>query len=279
MDAKKRFSFAAVNVILGQLLSMLLTGSGLANQALATEYHFAYPAFQSAICYMLLALIYGCYFAVTMSRCKYLCRKSTVKQEYNENDSHSTNSIPSSIGLICGDSAVKLYIPYYALTALIDFEANFLLILSFSSGITLSHVILLNCLTTPTAMLLERFAFKRVPSSKQLIGIAVCLCGVILLFVWDCIYGHSNEGSSSSIMGYIYAALGSILYGFSNVSQEVLVRRFGVNIFVFMIGCFGCVFAFIQSAALSELSHLGSFHGTTSGLNFVHCLFIYPIVL
>ena len=126
----------------------------------------------------------------------------------------------------------------YALVALTDVEANFLVVKAYTLGASITSVMLLDCFTIPCVMLLSRLFLRTRYHALHGWGVALCVVGLAGLVVSDVVSstssgasdgGDGSSGSSSSLSGDMCCLLGAALYAVSNVAQEVLVTCYGAT--------------------------------------------------
>ena len=166
--------------------------------------------------------------------------------------------------------SIKLQRPVwnYVVLALIDVEANAITMLAFKYT-TLTSVSLFDALAIPSAMILSRSFLGRKYTTIHLLGVTASMVGVILNVFQD--YessdGTTNNDSDNNnntataatdtddelyphkLRGDLFAILGGIMYGISNVLVEMTVRTNGRNTteYLGMLGACGFIIAFIQS--------------------------------
>jgi hypothetical protein len=135
----------------------------------------------------------------------------------------------------------------YALVAVSDVEANFLLVKAFGAGATITSVMLLDCATIPFVLILSycflakvvsrvrracmrdssdaRIPFLCQYSRVHMAGACMCVVGLSLLVESD-ILSKNAAGGSSSMLGDVLVILGSASYSLSNVAQEAVVKHY-----------------------------------------------------
>jgi len=138
----------------------------------------------------------------------------------------------------------------YALLALVDVEANFLIVkaLQYTS---LTSVSLLDCASVPAAMLLSRRAYSR----RQLASACVVLLGLAALLASDALC-HADGGRPAShpLLGDALTVLAASLYACSNVLQERLLAASPRCEVLASLGGLGAVLAGVQCLALERVS-------------------------
>lgn len=213
-------------LLLGQLISVLVASTGVFSTLLADD-GVQIPTTQSLLNYVLLA-------------CNLLVR---------------------SAKLGCARTwALQVPAWRYALVALADVEANFLVVKAYSQT-TITSIMLIDCWTIPCSMLLSWLFLQRRYSKRHLLGVIVCVVGLAGLVVSDWQRAQEAEaeaGSNASsapqnpVLGDLLCFAGATLYAVSNVAQESLVKRHDRVEFLGMLGLFGSVFNAVQLAVLER---------------------------
>ncbi|XP_019623405.1 PREDICTED: LOW QUALITY PROTEIN: solute carrier family 35 member F2-like [Branchiostoma belcheri] len=241
-------------VLLGQTLSLLICGTSVTSTLLEAKYKVSTPTAQSFLNYILLALV----FSIP------LVRRS-------------------------GDDNIKVVMKQrwwkYVIVALIDVEANYLVVKAYQYT-TLTSIQLLDCVTIPVVLVLSWIFLHSRFKWVHYGGIAVCLLGVGSLVGADLLSGRDHVGGTDKLLGDMLCLLGAALYGVSNVAEEYVVRHFTRVEFLGMLGIFGSVICGLQLAIL-ERHELATIQWTWQvGLLFVGfavCLFalytIFPTVI
>ncbi|XP_028759827.1 solute carrier family 35 member F1-like [Neltuma alba] len=204
---------------LGQFLSLLITATGFASSELAKKGIDA-PTSQSFLNYVLLAIVYGS---------TALYRRQPLK--------------------------AKWY--YYVLLALVDVEGNFLVVKAYQYT-SLTSVMLLDCWSIPSVMLLTWLFLKTKYRFKKITGVIVCVAGLVLVVFSD-VHAGDRAGGSNPRKGDILVIAGATLYAISNVSEEFLVKNADRVELMAMLGTFGGIISAIQISVL-ERSELKSIH-------------------
>ena len=209
-------------LVFGQVLSLLITGTGIFSTILADTYHVEVPTTQSFLNYFLLSLF-----------CLVLWRKGTLKQ-----------TLQDRYG-------------WYLLFAFIDVEANYLVVKAYQYT-TITSVMLLDCFTIPSSVVLSYYFLGTYFTITQLLGSAICIGGLVTLVVADIAIANNEDGSEPAnvISGDLFVLAGSFLYACSNVGQEYTVRQRSRIEYLACIGLFGTLLSGFQLGILehSELS-------------------------
>ncbi|RKP21303.1 DUF914-domain-containing protein, partial [Rozella allomycis CSF55] len=129
------------------------------------------------------------------------------------------------------------------LNAIIDLEANFLIVTSFEYA-SVTSIVLANSMTVPFAMIMSTKYRK-----QHFIGVIFCLLGLIFLIVQT--NQPANDLQSSSYMkGMLLAVGGAFLYALANTVQEYLLNYVGSYEYLGLLSAFGLIFGISQSFAL-----------------------------
>ena len=164
----------------------------------------------------------------------------------------------------------------YAILAVIDLEANYCVTKAYQCT-DFTSIMLLDCMTIPTAFLLSKAFLKAKFRATHYIGIGLCLVGISLIVVSDSAFPPTNYSTVSHVsvtslpvinmttalpmppfclhtkaVGDVLCIAGSVLYGMSNVAEEKLVKSSAVLEFIGLLGAWGFFFSIIQIAALER---------------------------
>jgi len=167
---------------------------------------------------------------------------------------------------------------WYVFAAILDVEANFLVLLAYNYT-TITSVMLLDCFTIPVAMLLSYLFLGCRYNYMHILGTTICLLGLTCIVINDSVGATNDDAPSGSnpVLGDILCLCGAVLYASSNVLQEHLVKFHDREEFLGYLGCFGFCIAVIQCLGM-ELNAMKKAHyspkviGAMSG--FVICLFL-----
>ncbi|KAH6809186.1 solute carrier family 35 protein [Perilla frutescens var. frutescens] len=211
-----------VGLGLGQLLSLLVTSTGFSSSELAKKGINA-PTSQSFLNYVLLALVYGSIM---------LYRRQSLK--------------------------AKWY--YYILLGVVDVEANFLVVKAYQYT-SITSVMLLDCWTIPCVLFLTWFFLKTKYRFKKLVGVVICVAGLVMVVFSD-VHSADRSSGSNPIKGDLLVIAGATLYGVSNVSEEYFVKNADRVELMAFLGLFGAIISACQICIL-ERDELKSIHWTT----------------
>ncbi|KAK9159467.1 hypothetical protein Syun_005808 [Stephania yunnanensis] len=210
---------------LGQFISLLNTSTGFSSSELARKGINA-PTSQSLANYVLLAIVYGSIL---------IYRRAKLK--------------------------AKWY--YYLLLALVDVEANFLVVKAYQYT-SLTSVMLLDCWTIPSVIFLTWFFLKEKYRYRRLLGVAVCVAGLVTVVFSD-VHSKDRAGGKNPIKGDLIVVAGATLYAVSNVSEEFLVKSAERVELMAMLGLFGAIISGCQISIL-ERKELQSIRWSTGAV-------------
>lgn len=204
---------------LGQFLSLLITSTGFSSSELARRGINA-PTSQSFLNYVFLAIVYGSIM---------LYRKQALK--------------------------AKWY--YYAILSLVDVEANFLVVKAYQYT-SITSVMLLDCWSIPSVMVLTWFFLSTKYRFKKIAGVVVCVAGLVMVVFSD-VHTGDRSGGSNPRKGDALVIAGATLYAISNVSEEFLVKNADRVELMSLLGFFGAIISAIQISIL-ERNEVKSIH-------------------
>jgi drug/metabolite transporter (DMT)-like permease len=169
--------------------------------------------------------------------------------------------------------SIKMYACYLG-AAFIDVEANFLIIQAYNYT-SITSIMLLDCFTIPCAMGLSYLFLGYRFNHWHLIGVLLCISGLICIFISDSLSEEEINGSFQ-FYGDFLALFGSSLYAVSNVSQEYLVKYYDRDEYLGYVGSFGAAISFVQMMVLDYKHMKKTVFSSTIILSicgFVSCLF------
>uniref|UniRef100_A0A914X0A6 Solute carrier family 35 member F1 n=1 Tax=Plectus sambesii TaxID=2011161 RepID=A0A914X0A6_9BILA len=211
----KKCRRTVVSLLLGQVLSICLCGTGVSSQFLSSD-GVNTPTSQTFINYFFLCFVYG-----TLLSCK-----------SGEN------------GLL---TVFRKRGWQYFLLALFDVEANFLLVYAYQYT-NLTSIQLLDCFTIPVVLVLSWMFLSVRYLISHIIGVVICLIGIACLIWADVLEGKSDNEASDRVKGDILCLSGALLYGLSNTAEEFFVKQHNRIEYLGMIGLFGSFISGIQLA-------------------------------
>ena len=144
---------------------------------------------------------------------------------------------------------------HYLIAAVVDVEANFVIVTAFRYT-SVTSIMLLDCFTIPTIMLISKFYMGYGYNKLHYLGITIAIIGVGLTVLSDYLYtddsGYPTQLFADRIWGDLLTLLSCILYAISNLMQENLVKKNGRAEFLMMLGIFGTVISVIQVSFLER---------------------------
>jgi drug/metabolite transporter (DMT)-like permease len=262
-------------LIQGQWISVLIAGTGIFATILSdTHPSTSFPLLMSSCNYLLLA---------TYMVRKYILRKPGERKSVTEpkgevEDGMSRSSHSTSSTLDEEPNLPDSMIYWYIFAAVLDVEANYLVILAYNYT-TITSVMLLDCFTIPCAMVLSYLFLGCRYNYMHILGTAICLLGLACIVINDSAMVGDDDAAAGSnpVLGDVLCLCGAVLYASSNVLQEHLVKFHDREQFLGHLGCFGFAIAAVQ-CAIVDLPRMRRAHftgkvvGATSG--FVVCLFL-----
>lgn len=261
LDLIKGWFTPTVRAILqGQFISILIAGTGIFATLLSDSHPNAnFPFFMNFLNYFLLSF--------------FLARRCERKKE--EVVAITFVSFPDDPYESVGGQAAppKAQKWWYFIAAILDVEANYLVLLAYNYT-TITSVMLLDCFTIPCAMIFSYLFLGCRYTPRHYLGAVICLSGLICIVIDDSISG-GGEAGSNPVVGDLLCLCGAVLYAASNVFQESLVKYYDRDDFRGHLGVFGMLIAGIQCLALDLPSMMRANYNVTvvlSILGFVGCL-------
>lgn len=171
----------------------------------------------------------------------------------NENDENNNDNInvsnDNSNGINNNDDDSndnRPHMIWYIISAILDVEANFLVILAYNYT-SITSVMLLDCFTIPCAMFFSYICLGCTYRYKHIIGIIICLFGLSCIIINDSLQPQQQQQQvDNPVLGDILCLCGAILYAASNILQEFLVKFHNREEYLGKLGIFGIIIAFIQ---------------------------------
>ncbi|KAI6654833.1 hypothetical protein LOD99_2712 [Oopsacas minuta] len=213
-----------IGIVLGQVLSLLKSGSSVFSQILQSSPPGPFHAPNSQ--YFLVNFIITLIFTINLARKPKLFTKALLYR-----------------GI--------LYLPI----AILDIEAAYLILLSFQYT-TLTSVNLMQSFVIVCTAIFSVVFLSISYTIQHLMGIAFAIIGiVVLLFVdvnGDNPYGVLIGTSDRRLIGDGLVLLASLFYGITNTSSEVLCRKYGVAEFLGIHQLFSAIILGIQVCILER---------------------------
>jgi solute carrier family 35, member F1/2 len=226
----QRIIHKSSTIIRGQMISVLISGTGIFATFLSNTKPTStnFPTLMSLFNYSLLStyILRICF------------RKSSLLLSKPSDVPDKSNSMQPS--------HTSLY--WYALAAVLDVEANYLVILAYNYT-TITSVMLLDCFTIPSSMILSYFFLSYQYTYKHIIGATICILGLMTIVATDIII-NSPTSPPNAFLGDVFCLVGSLLYATSNVMQEYLVKSQNREEYLAWLGIFGSIVALIQCMAV-----------------------------
>lgn len=237
----------------GQLISVLIAGTGVfATFLSSTTPTSNIPTLMNLINYILLSTF---------------VLKRYVSKRYNNSTLDQKAAIDDDI------PRKPLY--WYMFAALLDMEANFLVILAYNYT-SVTSIMLLDCFTIPSSIILSRLFLSYQYSYKHVLGATVCILGLVVIVITD-VYTNNSDSPANALLGDVYCLVGSFLYACSNVLQEYMVKSHNREEYLGLLGSFGSVIALVQ-CFLVDYSNIRASHFSASTIcyliGFNTCLFL-----
>ncbi|XP_055331322.1 solute carrier family 35 member F1-like [Paramacrobiotus metropolitanus] len=206
--------------VLGQVCSIFVCGSAVTSTWLTTKKNVNCPTAQSFLNYVLIGLVYS------------ICLRCQSK----------------------GDElleALRRRWWKYLILAVIDVEANYLMVKAYQYT-TLTSVQLLDCSIIPIVLILSCVVLRYRFHCSHYIGVLFCVGGAVCMVLGDVLVKKSEKEAENRLIGDLMVFGGSVLYAFSNVSEEYIVKKYSRLEFLSMLGIFGSVVNGIQLVALER---------------------------
>ena len=265
-------------VAFGQLLSLTLAAGGAAQATLHFQCGLSAPAFSSALFYcLLIPFLIPLYLKGRRMRDPIYGITDAVMGDASSVAGHQW----TAPHWFCGVVPLELSPWKYCFLAFLDVQGNYLTVLAYRYT-ALTSVALFDALAIPSAMVLSRIFLRRQHTAVHLVGVLMCMSGVIYNAMAD--YESDleakdvdrHDGSKRyphKITGDLMAILGGLVFGANDVLAEAFVRRTGgAAEFLGMLGLFAALISFAQ-ALLLERSDVADFFRseTASSLDDEQC--------
>ncbi|CAG8592372.1 33523_t:CDS:2 [Racocetra persica] len=222
---KSKFSFLFTKefgsiFLLGQFLSLCITGAIVLVTVLTLNYNTSLPATLSFLIYTTLAFIYT---PITIYK----------------------NGIRAYLGII------KVRGWKYLLLSIVDLEANYFGIKAYAYTSILSTV-LLDAWAIPVCVILSIFFLHVKYHWSQYLGIVICMAGIGVLIEADFQSGKDMYYALDPIKGDIFCLISATFYGISNVAEEYYVRKRPTYEVLGQMGLWGMIMGGIQVVTLER---------------------------
>ncbi|KIY43763.1 DUF914-domain-containing protein [Fistulina hepatica ATCC 64428] len=153
----------------------------------------------------------------------------------------------------------------YIILAACDVEGNFMVVKAYQYTDLLSCM-MLDAWATPSCMFFAWMYMRTRYHWTQILGVLVCVGGLGMLVTSDVIT-DKNWTATDRGKGDAFMIAGATLYGFTNSTEEFLVRRRPLYEVVGSLGLFGVIICGCQAAGLEHKSiPLATWNGSIAGL-------------
>ena len=176
-------------------------------------------------------------FPTFMSFCNYVLLSFYIMKRFIRNGSGG-----STTTLALRDVKLSNSLMFYFFAAILDVEANFLVITAYNYT-SITSIMLLDCFTIPSSMVLSMYFLRAKYQVRHIGGILICLSGLGCIVASDI---RRDGEMSNAIVGDILCLFGSFLYACSNVLQEKVVKSQDREEYVGMLGVCGSCIALVQ---------------------------------
>lgn len=274
-------SFRTLSILRGQLISCFIAGTGFFATFLSSATPNAnFPQFMNTCNYILLS---GYFWRRYYKESSFLARTqqhdllatSSVSKSLTDDEE---SKVEDGVNTTRTDGHINFL--WYILAAALDVEGNYLFIKAYDYT-SITSIMLLDCFTIPSAMLLSYLFLNITYKPIHLLGIAICISGLVCIVISD--LGEVSSTSSSfqsaaknQVLGDLMCIAGSVLYASSNVLQEKLVKNGKREVYMGNVGMCGIVIAGIQFCFLDLPRMSPATFNTRNVLSmsgFVACLF------
>ncbi|KAK7466467.1 hypothetical protein VKT23_005188 [Stygiomarasmius scandens] len=153
----------------------------------------------------------------------------------------------------------------YFFLAACDVEGNFMVVKAYNYTDLLSCM-LLDAWAIPVCLFFSWVYMRTKYHWTQLLGVFICILGLGLLVTAD-VVTEKNWSPLDRGKGDGFMVAGATLYGFTNATEEFLVRKRPLYEVVGQLGMWGFMICAIQAAGLEHADmHTASWNGGTVGL-------------
>lgn len=241
-------------LLAGQLLSFFISGSGAVSSTLAKDCKINSPTAQTISFYIFLS-----FYLVSVRRGQQridataaTINDAGTQGDQAPSDSEDAEALTHRLPL----TKLRLKAPWYIyfVIAFLDVEANYLTYVAFQYT-NFTSVTLIRAMSIPSCMVLSRVILKTEYGRRHMLGILICLAGLVLSLYADA-RGDDNGGGGADprknqlILGDVIALVGAILSGMGDTLNETCVKKFSVTEYLGMLGTFGALVSAVQIAVL-----------------------------
>ncbi|KAG5530940.1 hypothetical protein RHGRI_025774 [Rhododendron griersonianum] len=154
---------------------------------------------------------------------------------------------------------------------------------------SITSIMLLDCWSIPSVIFLTWFFLKTKYRLRKAIGVAICVVGLVVVVFSD-VHAKDRSGGSNPLKGDLLVIAGSTLYAISNVSEEFFVKSADRVELMAMLGYFGAIISACQInpyRSILERNELKSIHWSAGAvfpfIGFAVAMFLFysgvPILL
>jgi len=226
-----------LSIALGQLISILIAGTGIFTTELVIR-GISFPTTQNAPNYLLL-----CFFIIPLLKNKGGYENSFWK---------------------------------YAILGLIDVEANYLITLAYQFS-PITSVMLLDCFTIPSVMIISKVFLKANYGKWHTVGAFLSLAGLGLTVVSDVLASQEeNAEYPQAVKGDLLCLCGAALYAIDNVIEEVICKKSCREEWLSGVGFWGLLICGVQIACVEREAFDPSIWSPAAGgclVGYIACLF------
>ena len=257
------FSVSGRNALItGQIISLLIAGTGVFASLLSnTTPSSNIPSLMSFINYALLSTY------LFRNKCEVFYRSDITYDLENFNTESTKKYVIFT----------KYKYFWYFLEAILDLEANFVVITAYNYT-SVTSIMLLDCFTIPCVMTISILFLGYSYTKQHILGVFICIFGLSIIVYSDTFQNDTSTTTRfpNPIAGDVLCLISSMLYACSNVLQEILLKFNHREVFLGYLGSFGSIFALLQLLVFNyyELQQLHfNIQIWIYILGFVFCLF------
>ena len=246
-------------LLVGQVLSVLIAGQGAAQSTLYLDCHLSAPTFATGLVYLMLTL----HLLPLMWKGRQFHKQDSQDALMTVDESHTCNTATQHTFFKFIPLQTSAW-TYFGI-ALLDVEANYFTVLAFRFT-SLTSASVLDAMAIPSAMVFSRLCLHRNYLKVHLLGVAVCLCGMLANVFCDLseeVEDNDKEAKEYPhlVFGDVLAILGGLMFGARDVLTENNVRKLdGTCEYLGMIGLLGTLISAVQVALLERNQVNDFFH-------------------
>lgn len=195
-------------VLLGQALALLMSFTGVSTTKLVNN-NASYPLLQSLTSYAFIFAVYGPLFLFVLRKFRH--------QKFAD------------------FSFFHMWWKYIIL-AVIDLEANYVVVLAYQYTDMMS-IQLLDCFTVPCVLVLSFFVLRMKFAVTHIVGGVIAIGGLILLITLDADGLSRSESGGREVLGDMLCLVSSALYATSNVLTEWFIKPSKPALFLPCLNC------------------------------------------